>query len=392
MRRIPSEVFEDPRPYRTLLADYQALRDDMHGLQRNIKFLQDEWASRGADRQRQDEGLEGLAGHVQERLRPLIDSLDSEVTRMRRDRDSMRTLYEKTNSQLQGLSKENASLRKLLSETEKHSKTLEGITRRQEDGSSCRADSTAAPLGGGELESLYAELEALASAFEEIKVQNVALIKSLAERDEAIGRAQSEKLKAEFALTQARREADLQIQKANQLEKVSIERLELTEKRLQSQKRTFEESEVRLHQRLLNQEELSSKFLSASSELRSLRARIDSYGQLESLVAENAKTIERLKAERSAAALELKSCQERLGRLLEHRGGKGPMHGGEELEMYRKLMKCNSCHLRDKNAVILKCMHCFCRQCLDTRIETRQRKCPNCGEAFGAGDVRTIYL
>lgn len=366
----------------------------MHGLQRNIRFLQDELASQSSDRRRQDEGLEELSGHVQERLRPLLDSLDSEVTRLRRDRDSMRTLYEKTNSQLQGLSKENANLRRLLSETEKHSKTLEGITQRQEDGGhgSSLADSTAASSGGGELESLYAELEALATAFEEVKVQNVALIKSLAERDEAIARTQSEKLKAEFALTQARKEADLQIQKANQLEKISIERLELTERKLQSQKRVFDESEMRLHQRLLNQEELSLKFLSASSDLRSLRSRIDSCGQLEGLVAENAKTIERLKSEKSAAALELKSCQERLGRLLEQRGGKGSMQGGEELEMYRKLMKCNSCHLRDKNAVILKCMHCFCRQCLDTRIETRQRKCPNCGEAFGAGDVRTIYL
>jgi E3 ubiquitin-protein ligase BRE1 len=64
----------------------------------------------------------------------------------------------------------------------------------------------------------------------------------------------------------------------------------------------------------------------------------------------------------------------------------------EELENYKKLMKCNSCHIRDKNAVILKCMHCFCKNCLDIRLETRQRKCPNCGDAFGASDVKQIFL
>ena len=64
----------------------------------------------------------------------------------------------------------------------------------------------------------------------------------------------------------------------------------------------------------------------------------------------------------------------------------------EELEMYRKLLKCNSCHLNDKSTVLLKCMHVFCRPCIDTRLETRQRKCPNCGESFGVADVKAIYL
>lgn len=64
----------------------------------------------------------------------------------------------------------------------------------------------------------------------------------------------------------------------------------------------------------------------------------------------------------------------------------------EELGNYKKIMKCNSCHIRDKNAVILKCMHCFCKNCLDIRLETRQRKCPNCGDPFGASDVKQIFL
>lgn len=64
----------------------------------------------------------------------------------------------------------------------------------------------------------------------------------------------------------------------------------------------------------------------------------------------------------------------------------------EELVIYKKMMKCNSCHTRDKNAVILKCMHCFCKNCLDIRLETRQRKCPNCGDPFGASDVKQIFL
>lgn len=62
------------------------------------------------------------------------------------------------------------------------------------------------------------------------------------------------------------------------------------------------------------------------------------------------------------------------------------------IQFFQKLLKCNSCHTKDKDTVLIKCMHAFCRTCIDTRLETRQRKCPNCGEAFGANDVRTIYL
>jgi hypothetical protein len=77
---------------------------------------------------------------------------------------------------------------------------------------------------------------------------------------------------------------------------------------------------------------------------------------------------------------------------LKKKGLVGPSDSDEELQMYKKLLRCNSCHIREKNAVLSKCMHVFCRKCLEDRIETRQRKCPNCGDPFGASDIRTIYL
>lgn len=64
----------------------------------------------------------------------------------------------------------------------------------------------------------------------------------------------------------------------------------------------------------------------------------------------------------------------------------------DELNIYKKLMKCNSCHTREKSVVLLKCMHVFCKECIDIRLETRQRKCPNCTESFSANDVKPIYL
>ena len=64
----------------------------------------------------------------------------------------------------------------------------------------------------------------------------------------------------------------------------------------------------------------------------------------------------------------------------------------ETLKGAKKLMQCNVCNFRTKSHVLLKCMHVFCKECVDTRLETRQRKCPQCGGMFGPNDVKQIYL
>lgn len=64
----------------------------------------------------------------------------------------------------------------------------------------------------------------------------------------------------------------------------------------------------------------------------------------------------------------------------------------EELRDIKKIAQCGVCHFRLKNHCLIKCMHCFCKECLDTRLETRQRKCPQCGLAFGPNDIKAIYI
>jgi E3 ubiquitin-protein ligase BRE1 len=64
----------------------------------------------------------------------------------------------------------------------------------------------------------------------------------------------------------------------------------------------------------------------------------------------------------------------------------------EQLQMYRQLLKCSSCNLNDKQVVLTRCYHVFCKDCVDLRINTRQRKCPTCGDSFGVNDVHQLYL
>lgn len=64
----------------------------------------------------------------------------------------------------------------------------------------------------------------------------------------------------------------------------------------------------------------------------------------------------------------------------------------EEIKEYKEQLRCPSCKIKQKDAVLTKCFHVFCFDCLQKRYDTRQRKCPKCNAGFGANDFRKLYL
>ncbi|KAI8376102.1 uncharacterized protein BYT42DRAFT_614885 [Radiomyces spectabilis] len=63
-----------------------------------------------------------------------------------------------------------------------------------------------------------------------------------------------------------------------------------------------------------------------------------------------------------------------------------------EVEELRALLKCSACRTNFRSRLLGRCMHTFCKECIEARLDTRQRRCPSCGESFGVGDVRHFYL
>jgi E3 ubiquitin-protein ligase BRE1 len=66
--------------------------------------------------------------------------------------------------------------------------------------------------------------------------------------------------------------------------------------------------------------------------------------------------------------------------------------GSSEMESLRKLVMCSTCKDTARSTIITKCMHTFCKPCVDVRLATRQRKCPYCNLAFGQSDVHTFFF
>ncbi|KAJ8522455.1 hypothetical protein ONZ45_g968 [Pleurotus djamor] len=99
------------------------------------------------------------------------------------------------------------------------------------------------------------------------------------------------------------------------------------------------------------------------------------------------------KQEEAVARLK-KDLDKQAEKLKEATSSTQPSHSSsdEGYHQLKEILQCRICKTRIRDTVITKCMHTFCRECLDTRIATRQRKCPSCQLAFGHADVQPVYF
>ena len=63
-----------------------------------------------------------------------------------------------------------------------------------------------------------------------------------------------------------------------------------------------------------------------------------------------------------------------------------------EAAAMKRIILCSVCNKRPKTVVISKCWHMFCKECIESRMSSRSRKCPTCSTAFGAADVHEVFL
>ncbi|KAF7458361.1 zinc finger, C3HC4 type (RING finger) domain-containing protein [Cryptosporidium felis] len=67
-------------------------------------------------------------------------------------------------------------------------------------------------------------------------------------------------------------------------------------------------------------------------------------------------------------------------------------HLKSENQQLLTLMKCSVCHDKVKDTVINRCGHLFCRECIDSNLSSRNRKCPLCHTTFDRNDTGRIFL
>ncbi|XP_034938815.1 E3 ubiquitin-protein ligase Bre1 isoform X2 [Chelonus insularis] len=251
-----------------------------------------------------------------------------------------------------------------------------------------------------EEEALLNEMEVTGQAFEDMQEQNSRLIQQLREKDDANFKLMTERIKSNQLHKLAREEKDVlkeqvstlttQVEAAN----VVVRKLEEKERLLQNSLATVEK-ELAIRQQAMEMHK--RKAIESAQSAADLKLHLEKYHsqmkEAQQVVAEKTSSLE-------AEAYKTKRLQEEIAQLRRkvERMKKIELAEtldevmAEELREYKETLTCPSCKVKRKDAVLTKCFHVFCWDCLRTRYETRQRKCPKCNCAFGANDYHRLYL
>ncbi|XP_073505149.1 E3 ubiquitin-protein ligase BRE1B isoform X2 [Phyllobates terribilis] len=251
-----------------------------------------------------------------------------------------------------------------------------------------------------EEEALLSEMDVTGQAFEDMQEQNIRLMQQLREKDDANFKLMSERIKSNQIHKLLREEKEelaeqvqglktqvdaqlLQVQKLEERERVLHTSLAAIEKELTLRTQALEIQKRKAVEAAQLAEDLKVQLEHIVSTLR----------DTQSLVCDN-------RSAKEKESFSLKRAQEDVSRLRRKLEKQKKMEVyadadqilQEEIKEYRARLTCPCCNTRKKDAVLTKCFHVFCFECVKTRYDSRQRKCPKCNAAFGAHDFHRIYI
>ena len=445
LERRVREAEEDASGFR---AECQKLRREADEARRDLRALRAEAARAGELSRRAAAAEERIEG-AEARRGAISDERDELATRLASEAESAsrRKLHEERAAAVERLGEENKRLRaeteaarslkgelasarahaanaeaeakhakqeasnalQALERVEKKTPPAEGSAeelKRLLDAANARADAAdakalaaAAELASKseETEAFVAEVEAIGAAYEESQTETARLMQRLTERDGTEAKAiqdaasannRARRLADELAGAEAaaRYEQGVASAAAQRCADAEAARAEQS-----AELQRAKEESARLAERLEEQTRSTRALQAASSGHR--EAAEDASKKADELSRRSAGDAEKVAAaERKVAALEEQVAGlKRRGEKLLKRGG-GADEYREEIDAYKSMLRCSVCNDRPKACIITRCYHMFCQECVQVRLDNRDRKCPGCAAAFSASDVKSIYF
>ncbi|KAI8605376.1 hypothetical protein EDD21DRAFT_146517 [Dissophora ornata] len=247
---------------------------------------------------------------------------------------------------------------------------------------------------------LLNELHTVASAWGQLEEATSRKVIDLAQKEDLIYKLLSDKTRQESKCNLLIRAKDASanmtavMKRQSDMQLDQIRKLEEREKNLNMQMATLEREQTLLNSSVaLHKTKLQEHTQQNASFKEKYARQEERLNELQNLLKERTDAYENEAHARRRLAEETDAMKRKIE---EH--NKAESSSGEHSEAakqaarYLKLLKCPACDVNFKSHVILRCMHVFCKQCMDNQLEFRQRKCPTCRENFGAKDVKEIYL
>ncbi|KAI8874334.1 hypothetical protein GQ42DRAFT_159904 [Ramicandelaber brevisporus] len=247
---------------------------------------------------------------------------------------------------------------------------------------------------------LITEIERLSKSFGELEQQLSSVTLTLNKRDEQMNKFEKERVKFNQKFIALNKQKDALTSANNHANRLAerqlnyIQSLEENDKSLTMQHAALERELHQLQAELRTVrdrlQDVSGQHNELQSSFSTQEKRLD---ELSNLLTERHSQLSSLDNERSVALSEVESLKKKVEQL--QRLADSVENQSEVQRLYteyRDMVKCPTCSIRFKSHVLSRCMHVFCKECIDSRLNTRQRKCPQCQETFGVNDVRQIYL
>ncbi|KAM9376273.1 E3 ubiquitin-protein ligase BRE1A isoform 1-T1 [Pholidichthys leucotaenia] len=252
-----------------------------------------------------------------------------------------------------------------------------------------------------EEDALLSEMDVTGQAFEDMQEQNIRLMQQLREKDDANFKLMSERIKSNQIHKLLKEEKEeladqlltLKTQVDAQLQ--VVRKLEEKERLLQGTINTAEK-ELAFRTQALDMNKRKAQESTLLSE--EVRTQLEQVQQRLSLVREEVVENSISREKESFNARRAQEDISKLRRKIEkakkpaEKISNGDEILNQEINEYKARLTCPCCNSRVKDAVLTKCFHVFCFECVKTRYDTRQRKCPKCNAAFGANDFHRIYI
>lgn len=251
-----------------------------------------------------------------------------------------------------------------------------------------------------EEEALMQDLDVTGQAYEEVQEQNHRLLQQLEEKDDANFKLMSEHLKTN-AFQKHLNEEKTQIEeyRDNLLKRITAQ--DNVVKTLKEKIQLLQENVATLEKELEIRNTLNDSYKQEKLELKQQLAELKSekdkvlshFEQIQRSFNERTTTLTHESFKNKRLIEELESLKKKYERASKLQSATTPDEVlVEEIREYKEQLTCPSCKTKPKDAVLTKCFHVFCFDCLKTRVDTRQRKCPKCNAQFGANDFHRLYL